>query len=103
MKATSMRGKPVDMLRLMAENGHRRALGNASMNARGDLIDNQGNVVKPREELAREYHKNNPKAVKQVSLRDISEEVFISPAEAIEQVKDHAHARKAKRKIADTD
>lgn len=97
MKVLSMRGKVVDMARLAAENADRVALGNASMNARGDLIGPGGAVVKTREQITRDYHTSNPKAVKQVALRDLKQEVFVSPTDAIEQ------QRQKKRKIADTD
>ncbi len=100
MKIHSMRGQVVDMTRLAAENAHKIALGNASMNARGDLIGN-GSIVKLREQIARDYHVANPKAVRQVALRDIKTEVFVSPAEAIAA---HSETRsKPKRKITDAD
>jgi hypothetical protein len=99
MKVLSMRGKVVDMARLAAENADRVAVGNASMNARGDVIGPGGHVVKTREQITRDYHASNPRAVKQVALRDLKQEVFVSPSEAVEQQRD----RKTKRKIADTD
>lgn len=96
----TMRGKPIDFARLMAKHADKIAVGNASMNARGDVVDRRGVVVKPREELAREYHRHNPKAVRQQSIRDISQEVFLTPDEAWKQVTQTA---KKKRKIADAD
>jgi hypothetical protein len=98
MKVVSMRGKVVDMARLSAENADRVAVGNASMNARGDLLGPGGSVIATREQIARDYHASNPKAVKQVALRDLKQEVFVSPTEAVEQQRP-----KTKRKIADTD
>jgi hypothetical protein len=98
MKVLSMRGQVVDMARLAAENADKVALGNASMNARGDLLGPGGRVVKTREQIARDYHTANPKAVKQVALRDLKQEVFVSPTEALERERP-----KSKRKIADTD
>jgi len=98
MAIRSMRGQIVDMARLAAENAEQSALGNASMNARGDIIAPGGGVVMSREQIAREYNATNPKAVKQVSLRDIKSEVYVTPAEAVAE-----HTRKPKRKIADTD
>ena len=90
----SMRGKFVDMARLAAENAHKVALGNASMNARGDRVGPGGKVIKTHEQITSEYHSNNPKAVKQVALRSITQEV-LTPAEAVEELK------KKKRKIAE--
>ena len=83
MKVTTMRGKTLDMGELAAKNEKAIALGNAKMNARGDLIGLKGNIVKRREVMTQEYYAANPKAVKQVALRDISKEVFVSPAEAV--------------------
>lgn len=80
MKVKSMRGVLLDMSQLVARNQKAVALGNASMNARGDIVNSKGVVIKPRSEA--QYNSNNPKAVKQVALRDISSEVFVSPAEA---------------------
>jgi len=95
----SMRGKVVDMARLAAENSHQIALGNAGMNARGDLLGEGGAVIRSREQIARDYHTANPKAVRQVALRDINREVFEHPTEVV--AKAQQEARKIKRKIAD--
>lgn len=38
MKVASMLGKEVDMASLMARNPNTIAIGNASMNARGDIV-----------------------------------------------------------------
>ncbi len=40
-------GKTIDMSRILAKNEHIRAVGNMSVNARGDTIDSKGNVVVP--------------------------------------------------------
>jgi len=104
MKHISMRGQTVDMARLVVENANAVALGNASMNVRGDIIGTNGNVVKSREQIVQEYHATNPKAVKQVALRDIHNEVFASPAEAVAAAREAVPDDKTKkRRIADTD
>jgi hypothetical protein len=82
MKVRTMRGHTLDMSQLISKNEKAIALGNASMNARGDILGARGEIVKRREQVAQEYYASNPKAVKQVALRDISSEVFVSPAEA---------------------
>jgi predicted secreted protein len=100
----TMRGLDIDMSKLMASNSNAVALGNANMNARGDIIGNNGKVEIYREDLAREYHDKSKKAVKQASLRSISSEiakelpVYQSPAEAMEIYKQE---RKIPRKIVD--
>jgi hypothetical protein len=43
----SAMGKPVDMGALAARNEHTRAVGNMSVNARGDTIDSNGRVIRP--------------------------------------------------------
>lgn len=40
-------GKVVDMSILSAKNEKTRAVGNMSVNARGDTIDSKGNIIKP--------------------------------------------------------
>lgn len=94
MKVLSMRGVPVDMSRLIAQNEKAPALGNAKMNARGDIIGRNGEVVKKRETIVQEYYAS-PKAVKQVALRDISTEVFQTPAQAVEAITKTAENKKA--------
>lgn len=83
MKVKTMRGQTLDMSRLIAQNEKTVALGNASMNARGDIVGAGGQVLRPREQVSQDYYNRNPKAVKQVALRDISAEVFVSPAQAL--------------------
>jgi hypothetical protein len=105
MQTLSMRGKAVDMNRLIAQNSHKRALGNANMNARGDILDQNGTITVSRESVAREYHKTvNPKAVKQVPLRSIRQEAataFDTPAQAVAKQKAVVAAQKTKRKIVE--
>jgi len=43
----SAKGKTVDMSALVARNEKTRAVGNMSVNARGDTIDSHGRIIKP--------------------------------------------------------
>lgn len=86
MKVKTMRGQSLDMSQLIAKNEKTVALGNGSMNARGDIVDARGQVITPRERATNDYYNRNPKSVKQVALRDISSEVFVSPAEALASI-----------------
>ena len=43
----SAMGKSIDMSALAARNEHTRAVGNMSVNARGDTIDSSGRVIRP--------------------------------------------------------
>lgn len=52
----SRKGKDVNMQALVLANQYSVALGNARMNARGDLLGRNGEIVKTREELGQEYN-----------------------------------------------
>ena len=47
------RGKEFNMTAFAEKNGDTRAVGNASMNARGDIIDSKGNVRIPNQVISR--------------------------------------------------
>lgn len=89
MKTKSMRGKDVDFMRYMATHGDMAAVGNASMNARGDIIDKMGNVMRTRADISAEYHRNNAKAVKHVAIKAM-DTVFQTPAEAMKNLQSRA-------------
>jgi hypothetical protein len=59
----SMQGKEVDMEKLMTQNELMPAVGNVSVNARGDELGQGGKIIKKREEIVAEYYENNPNAV----------------------------------------
>lgn len=86
MKVVSMLGVTLDMSKYIAENEDMVALGNASMNARGDIVDKNGNILKKREEIAADYYKNNPNAVRQVGVKNLEKEVFKTPAEVMKDL-----------------
>jgi hypothetical protein len=62
---TSLRGKPVDMEKLNLKNELLPAVGNAKVNARGDLLGAGGKIVKTKEQILADYYKNNPRAVQE--------------------------------------
>jgi hypothetical protein len=86
MKVVSMLGVTLDMGKYIAENEEMVALGNANMNARGDIVDKNGNVIKKREDIAAEYYNNNPNAVRQVGVKNLEKEVFKTPAEMVKEL-----------------
>ena len=90
MKIQSMRGEWVDFTKYMAQNEEAIAVGNANMNARGDIIGPGGKVVKKREDIAAEYHAANPNAVKKVSIKDLAKEVLPTPAEVVKEMRARA-------------
>tara|TARA_B100000035_G_C21029606_1_gene567691 strand:- start:490 stop:858 length:369 start_codon:yes stop_codon:yes gene_type:complete len=50
------RGKILDMGALATKHEQTRAVSNVPVNARGDIIDNRGNVTVPREEISKKYY-----------------------------------------------
>lgn len=85
----SAKGKEVDMEALREANGNAVALGNANMNARGDLLGKGGRVVKLREDLAREYHNAVGKnAVKNVAISKTTKEAEEDQQNKAEQEKE---------------
>jgi hypothetical protein len=78
MARLTMRGAKIDMDQLVRTNGHKVALGNAGVNARGDKIGSGGVVLQTREQVMSEYNVGNPKAVRQVGLNDIRQEMLMT-------------------------
>ena len=58
-----MRGREIDMDKLMAQNELMPAIGNARVNARGDELGSGGKIVKKREDVVAEYYEDNPNAI----------------------------------------
>lgn len=80
----SMRGVVVDMDALRAAGEQSVASGAGSkMNARGDILGKNGQIEVRREQIARDYYKNNPQAGKQVSLKPAVPDEFETPEQAV--------------------
>ena len=99
------KGEIIDMAALSTRNSSVVAIGNANMNARGDIVDRSGKVLKSRETIVQDYYNSNPKAVTQsVSLKDLGGEI-LTPAQAARQAEEAGllpqSARAKKRKIID--
>lgn len=84
------RGNIIDMAALVQKNETTRAVSNFNMNARGDIIDNRGNVEIPKEKISKQYYKDNvPGAdTKDVSLKDDNIEEAIEGLEETEELKE---------------
>ena len=55
---TTAQGKTIDMGALRLKNEHVRAVGNMKVNARGDLIDDKGNIISTKpEQVNTQYNK----------------------------------------------
>lgn len=66
MAHMSMRGKQIDMEKLMRQNETAPAVGNAKFNARGDRLGPNGQIIERREDMAATYHEATTKARAQV-------------------------------------
>jgi hypothetical protein len=73
------KGRTLDMGTLAAKNEMTRAVSNLNMNARGDIIDNRGNVEISREKIQKEFYKDN---VPGSDTENVSIKEDESPAEA---------------------
>jgi hypothetical protein len=62
---TSMRGKQIDMEKLGLMNELTPAVGNIRVNARGDELGPGGKIIRTREEILKDYYKDNPRAVEE--------------------------------------
>jgi hypothetical protein len=52
----TMQGREIDLDKLIRSNELTPAVGNMKVNARGDELDSQGQIVKKREEVVAEYY-----------------------------------------------
>ena len=118
-KHTSARGQQVDFDLLHHQNKDTIAIGNASMNANGDIIGRGGKIVRRVEDIPVEnmanpdaaYNEANPKSTKMVSLKgkldDLPEAVPATVSEdlAVTEVKEvkTEEKPKTKRKIIDSE
>ena len=66
------KGKEFNMSAFSEKNADARAVGNVSMNARGDVLDSKGNVKVTAGQISRAFSANNNKKTKQVSLKEDS-------------------------------
>jgi len=69
-----MQGKQIDMDMLRKKNELTPAVGNARVNARGDVLGKGGKIVKKREEVMQEYYKVPSKTQEVVEQDTPSEE-----------------------------
>jgi len=86
MKTRTKNGLIIDFAALQARAGETIAVGNARMNARGDILTHGGIVEQTAEQAADAYYKNNPYAVTQnVALGSLEDEI-LSPLEAMQKL-----------------
>ena len=101
---TAVKGIKVDITKYMSANAEKPALGNMSVNARGDLIQ-RGKVVKTAEQLAYEYNTTNLSAVKKADISVdergfiIPNTEFVDPVTAIKQLEDNLIKSKRNKRL----
>lgn len=98
-KVRTMRGQILDVTKIIAKNENKKAIGNTNKNARGDIVGPGGKIIKRREELAQDYHSKNPNAVRRVSLKEITPDTFLTPAEVVAQAKAIVQAQQEKKEV----
>lgn len=71
-RVKTAKGKILDMGALAAKHETTRAVSNLNMNARGDIIDSRNQVKISREDISKEYYKNNVPGSdeKEVSIKE---------------------------------
>ena len=62
VKRTSNKGKVIDFDSLIAQNQDEPAMGNMKVNAKGDVIGKNGEIIQTAEDRARAYYTENPKS-----------------------------------------
>lgn len=69
----TMQGQEVDMNRLMNQNELTLAVGNLKVNARGDEIGSNGQIVRKREDIVSEGNKKVPNHINVRKTKDVSD------------------------------
>jgi hypothetical protein len=99
MKRTAQ-GKMIDINALIAKNEKVRAVGNMKANARGDIIDSQGRIVKTASERANEAYtktvgnksanvvKNKPNVQEKLTKEELELESSLEDDLEIENIKE---------------
>lgn len=93
------RGTMLDYEALMAQNENATAIGNMSVNARGDILGAGGQIVKTRNQVIQEYHQSVAKTQQSISITSVSEEEFFqTPAQIMEKAKQEKAEREEQEK-----
>tara|TARA_R110000868_G_scaffold130758_2_gene340596 strand:- start:4925 stop:5236 length:312 start_codon:yes stop_codon:yes gene_type:complete len=65
-----MRGEWVDFNRMLTvDDGKTRALGNARMNSRGDVVNSRGEIVKTQSQIEAEWALRRPQPAKNMDIK----------------------------------
>ena len=115
----SARGEQVDFDLLQSQNKNVIAIGNARMNANGDVLGSGGKIIRKVEDIPQEnvadpnaaYNQANPKSTKMVSLKDNIDDDFITQQEVTQETQQKTEKTstileektKTKRKLVDSE
>ena len=82
-RVKTAKGRMLDMSALAAKNETTRAVSNLPLNARGDIIDKRGNIEVSRENISKEYYKDNVPGsdVEEISIQaeEVTPDVTVPP------------------------
>ena len=83
----TQKGKVLNMQALYDANQEEIAVGNANMNARGDVLGAGGKILIPKNKVTDAYYANNPNAVKEVSIKQDPDEMAKASADEVKAKK----------------
>jgi hypothetical protein len=106
-KNRTYKGKVVDFDDIIKGKDKEQAVGNANMNARGDILDEKGRIKQSKEDRAREYNRNVSNSVIKSSLLDeVDEELpdlsSVAKKKAATQKKTETKQTQTTKKESDT-
>jgi hypothetical protein len=84
----TMQGKQIDMDLLRQRNELTPAVGNAKVNARGDVLGAGGKIIKTREDVMASYYRDNPSAFvpsQQPAAKPAKPEPVVEAAQPVKQ------------------
>jgi hypothetical protein len=95
----SARGKIIDMQALAAKNETKRAVSNVSRNARGDIIDNRGNIKIENEKIQAVLHKDTVTVEETVSIKEDEFEEVETVEEVVEEFEEVETVKEINREL----
>lgn len=96
-------GEPIDMASLAMKNANAVALGNAKMNARGDILDAKGIVLKTQEQIEEEWRRNREAREASVGTQDLKQPMQFGapPGKKLDEDRDFDPVPTMEQSIAD--
>jgi hypothetical protein len=99
---TSVKGREIDMERLITKHETTPAVGNLKVNARGDELGVGGQVIKTREQVIQDYYRNQQPSSASFNQRATAD-VTAAPVEAAEPAKKSSKKNTVQAKTRDSD